>query len=185
MTANPWRWGHLVVRAAGDPARLVGDVRRAVRAVDADIPVLGVTTGAERMRDATAERRFTFVALAAFAASALLLAAVGLYAVVAHGVGRRRGELGIRAVLGAQAAAAGAARARDGARVTAVGLVVGLAAAWAGARVLSGLLVGVGTRDVPTYAAVTALLALVALVATLVPARRAARASPADALRAE
>ena len=185
MTANPWRWGFLAVRTDRDPALLVHAVQRAVRAVDPDIPVLGATTGAERLRDAAAERRFTFVALAAFAASALLLAAVGLYAVVAHGVGRRFGELGIRAVLGARPRQLVLLALRDGARVTAVGLLAGLALAWAGARVLAGLLVGVGVRDVSTYAGVTVLLALVSLVATLVPARRAAGATPADALRTE
>jgi hypothetical protein len=185
MTVNPWRWAVLVVRASGDPSLLVNDVRRAVRAVDPDIPVADVTTGAAQLRDATAERRFNLVIVVAFAVSALLLAAVGLYAVVAHGVGQRRGELGIRAALGALPGQLVGLVLRDGARVVLVGLAAGLALALAGTRLLAGMLLGVGVRDVPTYLAVTALLAAVALVAALVPARRAARVSPATALRAD
>lgn len=185
MTVNPWRWAMLVVRASGDPSTLVNDVRRAVRAVDPDIPVADVTTGATLLADASAARRFNLVVIAAFAGSALVLAAVGLYAVVAHSVGQRRGELGIRAALGARPGQLVLLVLRDGARVALAGLAAGLVLAVAGARVLAGMLFGVGVRDVPTYAAVTALLAGVALVAALVPARRAARVAPAAALRGD
>jgi putative ABC transport system permease protein len=185
MTANPWRWGFLVVRAAGDPATLVSDLRRAVREVDPDLPLTDVTTGAARLEDATAERRFNLVIIAAFAGSALLLAAVGLYAVVAHGVGQRRGELGIRAVLGALPGALVLLVLREGARVAAIGLGVGLALALAATRLLSGMLFGVGVRDLSTYLGVTVLLAVVALLAAFVPARRAAGVSPSAALRGE
>ncbi len=185
MTANPWRWGFLVVRAAGDPAMLVADLRRTVREIDPDIPLTDVTTGAARLQGATADRRFNLVLIVAFAGSALLLAAIGLYAVVAHGVGQRRGELGIRAVLGALPRALVLLVLREGARVAAVGLVVGLALALAGTRLLSGLLFGVGVRDLPTYLAVTALLAVVAMLAAFIPARRAAGVPPSAALRGE
>ena len=185
MTVNPWRWGMLVVRAQGDPAALVAAVRRAVRAVDPDIPVVDVRTGGQMLRDRLAERRFNLAILSVFAAAALTLAAVGVYGVVAHGVGQRAGELGVRAALGALPRELVVLVLRDGARVAAVGIVAGLGLALAASRLLAGMLFGVGARDAASYGGIAALLAAVALAATAIPARRAARADPADALRAE
>jgi hypothetical protein len=187
MTANPWRWATLVVRAADgtDPARLVPALRRAVAAVDADATVDDARPGAELVAATLAERRFTAGLVVAFAACAAALAAVGLYGVIAYGMAQRRGELGVRAALGATRGALVRLAVGEGARLAAAGVAVGAALALGASRVLASLVFGVGVRDAATYGAVAAGLAAVTLLASWIPARRAARVDPAAALRAE
>lgn len=173
----------VAVRAGADPGVLVPAVRRELRSLDPDLPLYEVRTLEGYVAEATAPGRLALGLTGLFAAAALLLAAVGLYGVVSYGVGRRSREFGIRAALGARPRDLTRSVLAGGLRVVAVGLLLGLLAAAAGTRGLSGLLYGVPPLDAPTYAAVTALLGAVALAATWIPARRAARADPAATLR--
>jgi putative ABC transport system permease protein len=133
----------------------------------------------------TASPRFFLVLLASFAAAALALAAVGIYGVMSYSVARRRGEIGIRMALGARPADVLRLVMGEAAGVSAAGAVLGLLAALALTRLMSGLLYGVAATDPATFVLVSLLLALVALVATYLPARRAVRIDPLAALRSE
>lgn len=173
----------LVVRAASDPGVLVPAARAELRALDPELPLYDVRTLEAFVAEATAPGRLALALTGLFAAAAVLLAAVGLYGVVSYAVGRRARELGIRAALGARPRDLLRSVLAGGLRVVAPGILLGLLAAAAGTRALSGLLFGVSPLDIPTYAAVAALLGAVALAAVWIPARRAARADPAATLR--
>ncbi len=174
----------IAVRAAGDPAPLAGPLRAALRAVEPSAPVeLGTLEGL--VASSVAERRFATVLLTAFAALALLLAALGVYATLSYAVARRSRELGVRMALGAQRGAVRRMVLRDAMRAVLPGVAAGLFGAWALSRVLRGLLYGVSATDPATFAGVSALLVGVALLASYLPARRATRADPLVAMRAE
>jgi predicted permease len=175
----------LVVRAAGDPAALVAAVRREVTAADRNVPVYDVATMRERVRRETAPARFHTSLLGAFAGLALLLAAVGVYGVMAYAVAQRTREVGIRMALGANAGDVVRLIVGAGARLAAVGLAVGVVAAVMTVRVMAGLLYGVEPTDPATLGAAAAVLAGAALLACWLPARRAGRVEPTVALRAE
>ena len=133
-----------------------------------------------------ADRRFLLLLVGVFAAAALVLAAVGIYGIVAFSVARRTQEIGIRMALGARARATSCASiVGEGARLAAAGVALGLAGALAITRLVSSLLFGVSATDPATFAGVAALLALVALLASYIPARRAMRLDPNVALRYE
>ena len=185
LPVNPWRWGWLIVRASRDPVALVEPVRRAVVAVDRDISVVRALPARRLLADTLAERRFSATLLAAFAASALALAAVGVYGVVSYGVTQRTREIGVRTALGAQRRDVVTLVVRGGAKLALAGVALGLALAVAATRVLESMVYGVGVRDATTFAAGALLLAGVALAASYLPARRAARVDPVVALRAE
>jgi predicted permease len=157
----------------------------AVHAVDPDQPILESGTVEQLLRDSLSRQRFAMLLLGGFAALAILLAAVGIYSVLAYGVRRRRREIGIRMALGAQAGAVLRMIVLQGMRTALVGVAIGLAAALALGRVLASLLYGVRASDPATYAAVAALLCAVALAASLLPAMRAARIDPVRTLRDE
>jgi putative ABC transport system permease protein len=184
-----WAWAEpgmtLVVRASGDAAALAAPVREIVRAVDAAQPVTEVRTYSELVAESTGTRRFACGLLVAFAATALLLALVGLYGALAVLVRQRQREIGVRLALGAAASHIRRMVLGQGLRPVAAGLLLGLAMAAASARVLASLLFGITARDLGTFAAVTAVLATSALLACLVPAWRASRIDPAVTLRAE
>jgi predicted permease len=180
-------WGSLdalrfVVHTSVEPTALFPALRQAIRDLDPELPVYQLRTMEESISRSLTARRTLVAALAAFAVIALVLALSGIYAVVSYVVGRRRHELGIRMALGAQRGQVLGLVAGHGARLTAVGLVLGIPAAYAAARVLSSLLVGVSAADPVTYGAVAALLVLTGAVAALVPARRAAAVAPSEAL---
>ncbi|CAA9291869.1 MAG: Acidobacterial duplicated orphan permease (function unknown), partial [uncultured Gemmatimonadaceae bacterium] len=175
----------LVVRTAGPPLALVGAVRAAVRAIDPDQPVYGVASMDQTLGTMVAERRFSMALLGTFAALALVLGLVGVYGVTSYLVAQRTRELGLRIALGANPAQIVRAVVRQGMNVAAVGLAVGLVGALGAARLMAGLLYGVGTADAVTLAAVVALLAASTLLANYIPARRAAAADPLAALRAD
>jgi ABC-type antimicrobial peptide transport system permease subunit len=120
-----------------------------------------------------------------FAALALLLGVVGLYGVVAYSVSQRTREIGVRIALGAQRGSVYQLILREAAWLTAVGIVIGLVCSVAAATLMRGLLFGVRSWDLPTLAAVAAVLGVAALLASYIPARRAASISPVEALRAE
>jgi predicted permease len=175
----------LVVRTAGDPARAAAAVRAALLAADPRVVVGRVEPLGDIAAASVAERRVTARLLAAFAALALALAAVGLYGVVSFGTVRRRREFGVRTALGARPADVRRLVLGEGLRLTAWGIAGGLLAAVPVGLLLRGVLFGVGPADPPTLAAICAALAASALMASWVPAHRAARGDPVAALRAE
>jgi len=175
----------LLVRAAGDAASLAPAVRRIVREMDPALPLFGVEPLARTVSNSVAQRRFTMLVLGAFAAVALLLAAVGVHGVLSYTVAQRTREIGIRMALGADFRQVRRLVLGQGAVMVAGGLLLGLLGALAASGVLSTLLYGVGTGDPGTFAGVTLVLGIVALVATYLPALRAARVDPVVALRYE
>jgi predicted permease len=186
--ANPWGHMALVVRVASDPAAMLPSLRRAILAVDPDVPVAGAAaarTTVELVSSSLAAQRLNTRLLVAFAGAAVLLAAVGIYGVIAYTVAQRRRELGIRMALGARAAEVRALVLRQGAILAAAGGALGLAGALIGTRVLRGLLYEVTPTDPPALAGGTLVLIGVALLASYLPARRAARMDPLEALRCE
>lgn len=161
----------------------------AARQILAEMDPALAPTNTERMEDVVAQElaptRFYLTLIGSFSLLALVLAAVGLYGVVAYAVSRRTREIGIRVALGARRDAVVGMVVREGLTPAAVGVVAGLAAALLGGRGVSSLLYGIEPQDPLTLAAVTAILMGVVLVATLVPARRASRVAPTEALRAD
>jgi predicted permease len=189
VAAGQWLWVEnvqsLVIRARGDAAALVPLVKRAVWSVDADVPITRVATMPELVARSAAERRFALIVFAAFAAAALVLAAIGLYGVLSGSVSERLREIGVRSALGATRGQIVGLVVREGMGLTLVGVAIGLAAAVAASRALVTLLFGVSRLDPLTYAGVIALLAGVSAVACWIPAARAARVDPSITLRAE
>jgi predicted permease len=184
-----WQWIDrtmtLAARTTGDPSALAGGVRDAVWGVDHALPVYAIGTMNDRRAASLASSRFSTALLTVFGGIALLLAAIGVYGVISYGVTQRSQEIGIRVALGAGRARVLRLVVGHAATLTAVGIVVGLAAALMLSRLMSGLLFQVSPTDPPTLGAGIVLLVVVALTAALLPAQRAARADPAVALRAE
>jgi putative ABC transport system permease protein len=175
----------LVVRTNGDPMGVAAAVRTAVRAVDADQPVGSVMPLREQLADVLVAERFSAVLIATLAAAGLLLAALGLYGVMAYTVGQRTGEIGLRMALGARPADVLRLVVGQGFGLVAAGLLLGIAGAWTLTRLLSSALYEVSPSDPATFAAVALVLAASALLACWLPARRAARIDPMSALRCE
>jgi putative ABC transport system permease protein len=175
----------IVIRTNGDPTAVVPALRAAMKSVDPNVPLESVMTMEARLSASVARPRFYAMLLAAFAALAVTLAAVGIYGVLSYGVSQRRREIGVRMAVGAEAHDVLRLVLGQGAGVVAVGLVLGLGAAAVAARAVSGLLFGVTARDPAVFAGVAVLLGSIALVACYIPARRAARVDPLEALRDE
>jgi predicted permease len=168
-----------------DAATLITPMRAAIAALDSALAVAEVTTMTQVMADASAPQRFSTVLLAVFAAGALLLAAVGLYGMLAFGVVRRTREIGVRLALGATRREVLGLVVRQGMTLTLAGLGLGIAGALGTTRLMRGLLYQTEPLDLVTFASVPGILAVVALLACYLPARRAARVEPMAALRAE
>jgi ABC-type antimicrobial peptide transport system permease subunit len=160
-------------------------VRDAVRAVDPDLALYDLGLLRDQLGNAWAKQRFTSGLLAAFAALALILAATGVFGVVASRVAERTREIGIRMALGATPANVGRLVVRQAMAMPVLGLVVGAAFAVPAGRTLRGLLYGVTPGDPRVFALVVASLAIVALLASVIPARRATRVDPRISMRAE
>lgn len=175
----------LLARTAGDPARVVADVRREIWSVDGEIALFDVTTLRAALSSSIARQRFTMLLLGAFAAVATALALLGVHAMLSYMVAQRTNEVGIRVALGATHRDVVRLVLRHGAALVLAGLGAGLAASLAGSRLLAHLLFGVEARDPATYAVVSLAVAAVALGASYLPARRAAAIDPVVALRAE
>jgi predicted permease len=174
-----------VVRSAADPASLREEVRKTLQNIDPGIPAPKMRTMGEIIDESVAQRRFQMNVAAAFGISALLLAALGIYGVVAYGIALRRRELGIRMALGARSQQVWRMVLWQGLRPVTTGLLAGMLAALAAGRLIRSLLFGVGTADGLTLGSVAAALACVATLACLVPARYAARIDPSRVLRDE
>jgi putative ABC transport system permease protein len=175
----------LAVRTKGDAATTAAAVREAIRSVDRDLPILHVATMEQVVANTADQRRFAFVLFQGFALVALLLAAAGIYGVLAGNVTARTREIGIRSALGASRSGLLRLVIRQGLALTATGITAGLLGALLLSRFLSGLLFGVGAQDPLTFVGVVFVLAVVALGACLAPALRATRVSPLEALRSE
>lgn len=187
-TWNPWAWTGLVVRAKGDPARLIDPVRRAITAIDPDFPLTtgatrNVTTFAEMLVDGRTPRRLMTGVAVGLATAALLLAVVGLYGVMAYVVGLRRREIAIRGALGATRSAILGLVMRQGLALGLVGTALGLAGGWFAAALLEGLVFGVSVRDWVAFTTVPLLLIGVTVLAVYLPARRASDLDPAAVLK--
>jgi putative ABC transport system permease protein len=174
-----------VVRAAIAPSELAPAIRRAISQVDANVAVAELGTLQDTVDRAAAQTAFTMALIVIAALVALMLGVVGIYGVIAYIVSQRTSEIGVRLALGADPGTIVALILRQGGLVTVAGAAVGFAATLAGSRWLASLLYGVSPRDPAVFGATTLLLLTVALVACWIPARRAARVSPLEALRAE
>ncbi|HKS82764.1 MAG TPA: ABC transporter permease [Candidatus Acidoferrales bacterium] len=176
---------YLLLRAEGNAASITRAVRSDVRDLDPTIPIAKVRTMDDVLSAAQSRPRFFTLLLSLFSGVALVIAAVGIYGVIAYNVARRSKEFGLRMALGAQSSDVLGLVLRQGAILTAIGVAVGAAAALALTRLMSSLLYDVSSTDIATYVTVSAILAAVALFATYVPARRATRVDPMKALRYE
>ncbi len=174
-----------VVRSATPPLGLVSSVRRAIDAIDANLALAEVRTLQDALDRASAQMAFTMVLLAIAAGVSLMLGVIGIYGVMSYIVSQRTGEIGVRLALGADPGSVAGMIARQGGRVALAGITVGLATALAGSRLIESLLFDVSPRDPGVFTATTLTLLAVALLACWLPARRAARLSPLDALRAD
>ena len=175
----------LVVRTNLDPLSLVSAVRAQVTALDKNLPLFGVRTMDDVLAAQVASQRFNAGALAGFASLALLLAAVGIYGVMAYSVGQRTREIGVRMALGAEPRTVQGMVLRQGLWLALAGAAIGLAAALGLTRLIANLLYGVKPADPAVFAGVTAVLLCVALAACWIPAYRATRVNPVVALRHE
>lgn len=175
----------LVVKTAGDPATLAASVRHAIRQADPEQPVFDVKTMTQRMDDAAQPRRAPMVLLSLFSGVALLLAALGVYGILAFSVAQRTSEFGIRLALGATPRDIATLILRQGGGLVIIGIAAGLLGYLALSRIVAQLLYGVAATDPSTLAIAPLVLALVALLACLLPARRATKVDPIVALRSE
>jgi predicted permease len=176
---------NVVARSASEPAALGESLRREIQAVDPNLPVFGIRTFSSVVASSLTPHRFSAQLMGAFAVLALLLAAVGIYGVLAYFVGQRVREIGVRIALGASAGEVVRLVLRQGMYPILAGTVVGLAGSFACTRLLSQLLYGVSASDPLVYIAVAAFLLFTALLASYIPAQRATRIDPLAALRCD
>jgi predicted permease len=189
-TLEVWPWVTLVIRTR-DGARSIPALRRAVLAVEprlllnGGVAGRGFTTVDDQIATTLEQRRFAMTLVGLFAGCSLVLAAIGMYGVIAYGITQRTREMGIRKALGATDRMIASLVFRESIRLTAAGIVLGCAGAWGGATLIRGLLYDTGAADPVTYLVTIGLLTLVALLATYLPARRATRLDPTIAMRGE
>jgi putative ABC transport system permease protein len=175
----------LAVRSSGDTNRLAEALRRDIQSIDRGVTLAEIGTMEQALDASVSQPRFNAMLLALFAGIALLLAAVGIYGLIAYSVAQRTHEIGVRVALGASRADVVRMLVRQVVSLAAFGIVLGLAGAFALTRLLKAMLFGIVATDAPTFAAAPLGMLLVILLATLVPALRATRISPVVALRCE
>jgi predicted permease len=173
----------LVVRTSMPTAELASRLREALRPIEPDLPTANMRTLQTMVDRAVSPRRFVVLLLGGFAGFALVLASLGIYAVISYSVSQRTQEIGIRMALGASAEMLQRSILLQTLGLAAIGMVVGVTASWALARTLSGLLFGVTSSDPATFAGMLVILTAVASIAGYLPARRASRIDPMSALR--
>jgi putative ABC transport system permease protein len=176
---------YLAVRSSGDAAALAEALRREIQSIDADVTLAQIGTMEQAMSQSVAQPRFDTMLLGLFAVIALLLASVGIYGLIAYSVAQRTHEIGVRMALGAERGDVVRMVVRQGASLAAMGIVLGVAGAFALTRLLTTMLFGVGATDPFTFLAAPSGMMLVVILATLLPALRATRISPVVALRYE
>ncbi len=176
---------NLVVRTSDDPASVTTAIREATRAVDPDQPISDVMTMNQNLARVLVTERFSAILMSVLAAAGLLLAALGLYGVMAYSVSQRTTEIGVRVALGAQPIHVLRLILGQGAKLTLLGIAIGLTAAWGLTRLLASLLFEVNATDPATFVSISLLLVSIALVACFLPARRALAVDPMVALRYE
>lgn len=179
----PWPLLNLSVRSAGDPRSLISAILRQASEIDKDQPLTDVRTMDDVVGSATAQPRLTMLLLGVFSATALILAMVGIYGVIAYSVAQRTQELGIRMALGADPGDVLKLVVGQGLGLTLTGIAIGLAGAFALTRLMSSLLYQTSATDPIAFAVSALLFTAVALLASYLPARRATRIDPTDALR--
>jgi putative ABC transport system permease protein len=182
---QPTRFMSLVVRASSRPRALVSAISAAVHEVDREQPVLDVVSMDDILVDSVSHQRFNMLLLSAFSGLALLLAAIGIYSVLAYSVRRRMREIGVRMALGAQRGDILRMILGQGTRLALVGTGIGIAVSLGLTRLIASQLFGVTATDPVTFLSVAILIVLVALAACYIPARRAMRVDPVTALRYE
>jgi putative ABC transport system permease protein len=180
-----WANGQIVLRTQGDPAAMIPALTRAVTELDARQPLYFVRTLTSLMEDSYAQQRLQMILLAVFAAVALTLALIGVYGVMACVVAQRRREIGVRMSLGAQPHQVLAMIVRQTMKLSMIGILIGIASAFALTRLLRSLLFEVTPSDPLTFLIVPMLLAVAALAGGWLPARRASQVDPMEALRNE
>jgi predicted permease len=180
-----WPAMSVLVRTAGRPEQLIGPLQREVWALDSRLAVTDVSTARELLARSVATPRLRMTLLSAFAATAALLAMIGVYGVMALTVAQRTQEIGVRMALGAGRSRVIGEVLTRGFRVTALGIALGIGGSVVATRVLATMLFGVSAHDPLTYTAVTGSLILVAAMACYLPARRASHVDPVEAIRAE
>lgn len=173
------------VKTAGNPAGLAQSIRQEVQAVDPNLPLFGEQTMDQLLATSLGQRRFAMQVVGLFGVLALLMAAIGIYGVMAYSVTQRTREIGIRLALGASTSSILRWLLNQGMRLTLIGVAVGLIGAVALTRLLRGLLFGVSSTDVVTFVVLTILLAAVSFLACYIPAQRATKVDPLVALRYE
>lgn len=175
----------LVVKSTDDPAALTSSIRRVVASIDKDQPIFGVQSMQQVVNDSVSTRRITLILLSLFSGLALVLSAIGIYGVVSYSVAQRIREIGIRMALGAQRRDVLRLVLGQGARISGIGIAIGIGASLLLTQLMRKLLYSVSATDPATFLAVVLLLALIALAACYIPARRSARVDPLIALRQE
>jgi len=176
---------NLVIRVSGDPMSLVAAVSREIHAVDPNQPISVIATMAKLLGEETEQRQVGMILVATFAGMALLLAALGIYGVLAYFVAQRTREIGVRVALGAKTRDVLMMVMKQGMALTSFGIVIGLIGGLALTRMMKSLLFGVSATDPVTYAVIALLLIAVALLACWIPARRATKVDPMVALRCD
>ncbi|HVG31968.1 MAG TPA: ABC transporter permease [Pyrinomonadaceae bacterium] len=182
---SPLSFMTLMVRSTTDEKALRASIQREIRAVDPDLPVYGIKSMEQMISESVSPRRLNMILLTTFAVVALVMAALGIYGVMAYSVSQRTHEIGIRMALGAQRGDVLKMIVGQGMILTLMGIGIGLAASFGLTRLMRSLLYGVTATDPLTYIAVALVLGTVALMASLIPARRATRVDPMEALRYE
>jgi ABC-type antimicrobial peptide transport system permease subunit len=174
-----------VLRTTGDPARVGPAAVRVIRQIDPLLPVASVRTLDEVFAESIARPRLTAAAMSVFAAAALLLAALGVYGIVAYSVSQRTREFGIRVALGARPSQIIGMVVGQNLRLVGIGLSIGIIAAIPATRLMRGLLFQIGPNDPATFVAIGVTLAAVAIVAAYLPARRGTQIDPVVTLKSE